>query len=329
MTPYYKALLESWFDWIRSEMDAGNIKEQQLFFNENIKRPNGQTIFYPSLIQKGIINIKDIIDDRNLFKNGETVMEEYDLTFVEFMQYVSIKHCISDDIKLLLNNALIVDTTQTRKTKMQILEKMSPKQIYDSVLVQHVTRPTSEIKLGELLAIDFEESDWENVYRLPFLATIESKLRAFQFKINHNIYYTNQKLHTVKISDTPLCYFCKTEIEHLFVSCTHTLPLWRFLSDLLSVTHSTSSFSTAQKLLGLHHMIEKSNYDIVNHMMITLKYYVHVCKHKKILPSTEGLIESIKDTAVIEQRIASRKNKLDRHHDKWDAILTELNILDA
>ena len=284
------------------------------------------------MIQKGVVSIKDIIDDRNIIKDGETMMEEKNLTFVEFMQYTSIIHCISDDIRVLMNNALTMTPNTSRKTKTQILEKMSSKQIYDSILVKQVTRPTSEIKLSELLAVDLEESDWENVYRLPFLATIESKLRAFQFKINHNIYYTNQKLHMVKISDTPLCYFCNTDIEtleHLFVKCSHVLPLWRFMSDVLSETHSTNPISTDQKLLGIHQMIEKRNYDIVNHMMITLKYYVHICKHKKVLPNRDGLIELIKDTATIERRIATRKNKLDRHHDKWDTILTELNITDT
>lgn len=107
----------------------------------------------------------------------------------------------------------------------------------------------------------------------------------------------------VKLSDTPLCYFCEADIEtleHLFVNCPHVLPLWRLLSELISGTHSTYSFSIAQKLLGLHHMIENSNYDIINHMMITLKYYIHQCKHKKIMPSRAGLMELLKDTAMIE-----------------------------
>ena len=41
------------------------------------------------------------------------------------------------------------------------------------------------------------------VYCIPFNATIYTKLRSFQFKINHSILYTNEKLHKVKLSDTP------------------------------------------------------------------------------------------------------------------------------
>ena len=58
------------------------------------------------------------------------------------------------------------------------------------------------------------DDNWKNIYRLPYHATIESKLQSFQFKVNHNIYYTNEKLHMVKMSDTPLCAFCKKENEH-------------------------------------------------------------------------------------------------------------------
>ena len=122
MTPFYKALLESWGNWIRSDIDVGNIKDQQLFFNECIKWPNGQTIFYPSLMQKGILCIKDIVAERNNLKDGETLMEEKNLTFVEFMQFASIKHCISEDIKLLLNKSFTMEPITNRKTKAQILE---------------------------------------------------------------------------------------------------------------------------------------------------------------------------------------------------------------
>ena len=178
-----------------------------------------------------------------------------------------------------------------------------------------------------MLSLELNENDWENVYRLPFLATIESKLRSFQFKINHNIYYTNKKLKDVNIIESAECSFCKSEIEtleHLFSACIHVSPLWNYLSSILINTHSINTLNTSQKLLGLYEMIERNNYDVVNHLTLTLKYHIHLSKFREILPSIAGFKELIKDTEMIEKRIATRKHKLNRHHDKWDDILSFL-----
>ena len=83
----------------------------------------------------------------------------------------------------------------------------------------------------------------------------------------------------------------------------------------------------AQKILGIYQITETS-YDIINHLTIVLKYYVHLCKHKNEKPNKAGLIEKIKDTAVIEKRIAKSRGKEDKHNKKWNMFLEvfELNI---
>ena len=76
-------------------------------------------------------------------------------------------------------------------------------------------------------------------------------------------------------------------------------------------------------------MIDAEAYDIVNHLMITLKYYIHICKCKQIMPSTVGLIEKIKDTERLEKMIAIRKQKLEKHQRKWDLYLQELDAINT
>ena len=78
--------------------------------------------------------------------------------------------------------------------------------------------PTSETKLTELFEI--EDEAWENIYKLPFIVTIENKMRSFQFKVNRNIFFTNEKLKKIGIGKTDLCTFCEEEVEtlkHIFI----------------------------------------------------------------------------------------------------------------
>ena len=78
--------------------------------------------------------------------------------------------------------------------------------------------------------------EWTKIYSLPFVVTIETKLREFQYKILNGIILTNEKLFRFKMIDSPLCNFCKEEVEfleHLFCYCKCTEAFWQaFISWL-------------------------------------------------------------------------------------------------
>ena len=64
--------------------------------------------------------------------------------------------------------------------------------------------------------------NWNAIYSFPFIVT---KIREFQYKVLNNIVFTNEKLFKFKILDSPLCSFCKREVEsleHLFYYCDVT-----------------------------------------------------------------------------------------------------------
>ena len=76
----------------------------------------------------------------------------------------------------------------------------------------------------------------------------------------------------------------------------------------------------------MYEKITETGFDIVNHLTITLKYYVHMWKHKHDKPDKAGFIERIKDTALIEKRIAKSKEKGDKHKKKWNMFLEEFEL---
>ena len=85
--------------------------------------------------------------------------------------------------------------------KRDIEIKMKSKDVYKNIINEITIPPSSE----NFFKSNFDiANDFEQIYCIPFNATIYTKLRSFQFKTNHNILYTNEKLHKVKLSDTPL-----------------------------------------------------------------------------------------------------------------------------
>ena len=45
--------------------------------------------------------------------------------------------------------------------------------------------------------------EWAKIYSLPFKVTLDTKLRAFQYRFLNRIVYTNDKLFASKIADSP------------------------------------------------------------------------------------------------------------------------------
>ena len=180
--------------------------------------------------------------------------------------------------------------------------------------------PSSEAKLSELFQI--ENGAWENIYRLPFVVTIESKLRSFQFKINHNIFFTNEKLLKVGIQRTSLCTFCEAETEtlsHLFGDCKFVIPLWNELNDLLD-----HKFSLKDMIFGLYEYIGFRSYYIHSHAGIILKYYVHICRLNKIKPSVNNFKKRLAYNEFLERKIAKKNGKLGKHFRKWNELMENM-----
>ena len=99
------------------------------------------------------------------------------------------------------------------------MSNVTPKLLCSEFKARKQTTPTAQKKLKnkypELVA------DWEKIYSLPFVVTIETKIREFQYKLLDDIVFTKlEKLFRFKMIDSSLCCFCKKDVEFLEHSAT-------------------------------------------------------------------------------------------------------------
>ena len=80
---------------------------------------------------------------------------------------------------------------------------------------------------------DDNDIDWAKIYTLPCLATYNSYMRSFQYKLLNRVLFLNKKIHTFGTKSFPLCFFCslcdKTPL-YIFHECDHIKCVW---SDLV------------------------------------------------------------------------------------------------
>ena len=74
--------------------------------------------------------------------------------------------------------------------------------------------------------------NWKLIYRMPRIATFETKIRVFQYKLLNNLLYLNKKLFHFGIISKSTCSFCELYDEapqHIFYECTYAQTLWNQL----------------------------------------------------------------------------------------------------
>ena len=77
--------------------------------------------------------------------------------------------------------------------------------------------------------------------------------------------------------------------------------------------------------MGFYKESTNKEYMLINHMLLVVKYYIHLCRHRKTRPTVSGLKSRILDTEYLEKQIAIGKNKIENHNEKWGEIQNLMN----
>ena len=170
--------------------------------------------------------------------------------------------------------------------------------------------------------------DWKKIYQLPYKSTLDVTLRNFQYKFLHRIIPTNTFLFKCKLSDTNLCDFCHNSIEnidHLFWECTK-------IQTILSMLHTWLNsigimFNLSKEILFFGELKINLHSNMINFILILMKYYIFKTKYQKYTPSFEIFRKMLYSRIQIEEQIALSKDKLEAHKTKWN-ILCNIRIVD-
>jgi len=121
--------------------------------------------------------------------------------------------------------------------------------------------------------------DWEAIYLIPHVVTLDTKTKIFQYKLLNRIIYTNKSLHKVKLTDSPLCSFCNISdesLEHLFCHCNFSIAFWRSVVLWLKTLHidfDSDSLNDCDIIFGATQ--KKSHWLLLNHIIIVGKQLIY------------------------------------------------------
>ena len=167
--------------------------------------------------------------------------------------------------------------------------------------------------------------DWNKIYILPRLVTLDSVLRSFQYKVLHNVLFFNQKLFLFQTVSSPLCSFCNREetILHTFYSCIFTKALWNDLKNSVEGFLQLPDLTPQSAMFGFLDI--NTVYLISNHLLLIFKFYVYKARSIKEV-NFNILKRKIKNVQEMEKNISKNNaNKYAKYKKKWQIIEPALN----
>ena len=214
-------------------------QNEPIYHNPAIKI-NNKTIFYSDWYIKGITHINDIIKENGKLYTWEEFSQIYEIENQAF-KYIAFIDAIPRNWKKRIKESgkKLTHVSDNHITKVNNLKKPS-KFSYLEYMKNVATKPMKAMAKWDLyMEENLNEDEWKIIFTLPFKITLETRLRAFQYKIIHRTLPLNKWLYKCNLQNTPNCTFCLIHletIEHLMWECNISRNIWLELWDWLKNT---------------------------------------------------------------------------------------------
>ena len=255
------------------------------------------------------------MDQNGNIKSWENIAQQYKISNKLHFKWRQLIHAIPSSWKKVLKNdngncknILFLNNHLIKNNQIYAVEKLTAKELYSFSVFFKNTKPTSQ----EYFQSYFSNANlmWNDIYNLPWIVTIDSQLRYFQYKILHNVLYLNKNLFLFHKSTTKLCSFCNLEDEtavHLFANCNINTSLWNNIKEFFHSNLSIPPLTPQSAILGFYD-IDQDAFLIINHILLLFKYFIYISRDTKTL-SFSRFYRYLQTIYTIEKRISQESEK--------------------
>ena len=286
--------------------------QDPIWYNQNVHLKTKRYFYYHDWHARGIL-----YRGHYFVKTFEDLVLEYDIPIKDRRKYNSLMNGILLDW---FYNPPQVQNTIFDEIVESLFANVKVTKLSYNILRSHENPVKAEHFWADALGINDDDVDWPSIHESNFKSTIETQIRAFYFKVFHRVICTNQFLHKIGRTDSPLCYFCQNSSEsyiHMFCDCDKVLPLWDNLSTFIYKKCSERlNLTTFQKMFGLD-LLSSEHSRGINFLILYLKFYIYRCKFQQCSPNFQAFLKLVQIKIKTEYRIAEKKGKLSKHLKKF------------
>jgi hypothetical protein len=332
ISPFYFQLLKVW-DKTKDPpgVDPFNIRRETLWRNKNITS-NKKEIFYENWFKNGIITIHDIVDESGEFKVLEELSNEFGYP-IPFMEFNALKLAIPTQWKRALKSMRIAHQAISNDESLFIkcndktlaLSVAVNKDVYWDLITKKQTEPI--VTHNWCTLFNMNHQDWPQLFE-AYAGIKETKLKAFQFKVLYNLLPCQLYLKRIGKSDSDKCPKCNIleDMLHYLIECPDTNAIWKQLSRWWSgISTQNLELTKRDILIGAQDRQFKTLMkDQLNEIITITKWKIHANKQLGENICFYQILYSIKYMISLDEIIATRNGKLQKHEEKWTLIKEHL-----
>jgi exonuclease III len=333
---FYKDIHTAFMKYFRhAPNNINEILGQSLWFNKLIN-----INFDKNLVKqwhgKGIMQLKDILNEQCEFMNHEDLIQKYNIS-TSFIHTLQIHSSIPIQWKQILKKHTLMpknippnDTIHIQNKHIQIQNTIC-KMFYWHIIHKDKHTPTAIYKWSETFP-GFNTRIWDSIFTLPYITLRHTRLQTLQYKILHRNIACNKWLYNIKIATTDICDYCSKcdDIPHFFYHCPNTKEFWKFtlkwIESIINIKIRDTNFTEECIIFGipLTYPSPKEMISVYNYCILYAKHYIYIKKMNKINTfDLYSLKIQIKEALEIERKICQRNNEISKFN-KFDVLLSQL-----
>ncbi|PJE77967.1 hypothetical protein CI610_03106 [invertebrate metagenome] len=314
---FWKEVLENKPCFLYLPCNEESVLYRPLWHNPEIKIDN-KTLHFKQWSRKGICYVYDLCNDQGkLIENYEEFCEKFSFSPI-LTQFYGIRNAILSKWPFLRNYNSTIILPHCQKYIYHILtNKQRGLSIYNLFIKDLTTNDKYKVKWSLELDIHQNQYWWEKINFIIFKLTSDSSLQWFQYRITHIIISTNKYLRMISVINSPVCSFCKANIEsiiHLFWECTLVTKFWQeFTTWVENKTGKTLSLINSDVILG------KTDNEInnINLIIVLAKLHIYKQKYKNHLPALFIFKMELEKHYKIEQYIHTKNMTVQKFEKRW------------
>ena len=296
----------------------------QFLWNNSFIKIADRIVFYKRWSNAGINYVRDLLKNNGYFKSFEEIRAEFNIPTSSYLEYFAIASAIPAEWKIVLKQTNANEQVDPIDKQLDVFvsQKYPVKFCYAQMLKNVCSTDSSHnlIRWETDLQQPLERLIvWRNRFTVSFSATLDTKIRTFQFKFLHRRIATNHFLCKIGIKPSPICNLCNNAEQtllHLFFYCEKVHSFWQKVNQWFeSIALLFSPLTCLDICFGID-----TKKTLINTVILYAKQFIFRCKCLDKAVCFEHFKKELVYLEKVERVIAFRKDKLTFHETKWGLL---------
>ena len=283
------------------------------------------------LYDAGVVFVDDLFKMNGTAFTHVEFCNKYNVNMLHF-EYISLIDSIPLNWRIILKSCNYIPVQPKQEAifvakgkNEKPLSLMTSKEFYVILYKRVNIQPTCIAKWNEYYSISFHDTQWKQIFNMPFTLSKNTKLQEFQYKIIHRVYASDSYVANFDKNVSKMCKQCniKNDIIHTFVTCSNVEIFWTEFETWYQTVDMTNMFDIRDACNVIFGILAKHSFTL-NFCILHAKWFIHCQKIRKQSVHFARFCSYLKRVLQVEQTISTRNKTVDKFNKGLGQVLMKV-----